>query len=113
MGRRIRHTGAPYNDRVQILDAGGRPLSEVIVRLSEQEIAELLVAASEMDDGATDHAVIRDPAGTTVALYRDAGEPQPLERHLDWWVGPLILAAVLLMVIGAFTLARGAVRLLF
>lgn len=98
---------------MQISDPRGRPIEEVTLRLESEELTQLLVAASQLEDGTQDHALLRDDAGNTVAVYRDRGEPPPLERHFDWWLGPLVLAAVVLMAIGAFTIAKGIVSLLF
>lgn len=98
---------------MQINDPGGRRLEEVTVRLEPGEVTELLVMASQLDEGRQNHAILRDESGTSLALYRDSGEPAPLERHFDWWLGPVVLAAVVLMGVGAFTIARGIVSLLF
>jgi hypothetical protein len=98
---------------VEIRDPQGHPLLEVTVHLTEGEISDLLVAASEIDEGASAHAVLRDEAGNALALYRRSEEPGPLARQTDWLIGPAILLAVILMAVGAFTMARGLVRLLF
>jgi hypothetical protein len=103
----------PYNAAVEIRDPHGRPLPEVTVHLSEGEISDLLVAASEIDDGQAGHAVLRDDAGNALALYRHSEEPGPLQRQTDWLLGPVILLAVILMAVGAYTMARGLLRLLF
>jgi len=98
---------------VQITDAAGKALTEVTIALSEQEVTDLLVAASEIDDKTSDHALLRDPDGFSLALYLNRDAPPPLVRGLDWWIGPIILFAGILLVSGAFTIARGLLRLLF
>lgn len=99
---------------MDILDAQGRKLQEVLIRLDEAEIADFLVGASSIDDGSADHAVIRDVEGRSVALYLGApGDQTPIERQSDWWVGPIILVLVVVMAAGAYTLARGLVHVLF
>ena len=98
---------------MEIRDAQGHPLLEVTVHLSEGEISDLLVAASEIDDGGAAHAVLRDESGNALALYRQSEEPGPLARQTDWLLGPAILLAVVLMVVGAFTVARGLLHILF
>ena len=98
---------------MEIRDPQGRPLLEVTVHLSQGEISDLLVAASEIDDGGAAHAVLRDEAGNALALYRQSDEPGPLARQTDWLIGPAILLAVVLMAVGAFTMARGLLRILF
>ena len=104
-----------YNRVVEITDDRGRELEEVTLRLNLQEVADLLVGASSIDDGAADHAVVRDPgSGRSVALYlAEEGDATPLERQTDWWVGPIVLLVVLFVAVGAFTIARGLVHSLF
>lgn len=100
---------------MDIEDDRGRTLEEVTLRLTEKEVADLLVGASSIDDGEADHAVVRDPeSGRSVALYL-AGENDvtPLERQSDWWVGPIILVVVLFLGVGAYTIARGLIRVVF
>jgi hypothetical protein len=98
---------------VEIRDPQGRPLLEVTVHLSEAEISDLLVAASEIEEGASAHAVLRDEGGNALALYRQSDDPGPLKRQTDWLIGPVILLAVILMAVGAFTMAKGLIRLFF
>ncbi|MGH2732039.1 MAG: hypothetical protein ACRDJG_03700 [Actinomycetota bacterium] len=98
---------------MEILDARGRNLEEVVLSLSREELGELMVGASQVDDGSSEHAVVRDRGGRAVALYLASDEPPPLARHTDWWLGPIILVAVLLIAIGAYTVARELVDLLF
>ncbi|MGH2721364.1 MAG: hypothetical protein ACRDJO_07150 [Actinomycetota bacterium] len=98
---------------MEIRDPQGRPLLEVTVHLTEAEISDLLVAASEIEEGASGHAVLRDEGGNALALYRRSEDPGPLTRQTDWLIGPAILLAVILMAVGAFTVARGLLRLFF
>lgn len=98
---------------MQITDSSGRALSEVTVRLTTGEVTELLVAASEMDDGTTDHNLLRDGEGSALALYVERDEASPLERGTDWWVGPILLLLAIFILVGALTIARGLVELLF
>jgi hypothetical protein len=104
-----------YNRVVEITDDRGRALEEVTLRLNPEEVADLLVGASSIDDGAADHAVVRDPgSGRSVALYlAEEGDATPLERQTDWWVGPIVLVVVLFVVVGAYTIARGLLHSLF
>lgn len=98
---------------MRIKDPQGRPIGEVTIELASQEITELLVAASGLEERADGHALISDTEGRTLALYRLTGEQSPLERHVDWWLGPVILLAAILVVVGVFTIARGIIDLLF
>lgn len=97
---------------MEITDDRGRSLTEVTVRLSEEEVTDLLVAASDLEGDGAEHAMLRSPDGTTLAVYRATDEPTPLQRGTDWWVGPLVLVAVILLVVGAYTIGRGIVDLL-
>lgn len=99
--------------RMEIRDARGKQIPEATLRMSKEEVTDLLVEASQVDDGSKEHALLRDQSGTTLAIYVETDEAAPLERHTDWWVGPLILFLVLLVLMGAFTLAKGIVSLLF
>lgn len=99
---------------MDILDAQGNRLEEVLIRLNPEEVADLLVGASSIDDGSADHAVIRDPGGRSLALYLgEADDETPIDRQSDWWVGPIILLVVVFLAAGAYTLARGLVHILF
>lgn len=98
---------------MDIADDRGRALNEVTVRLTEDEVTELLVAASDLEADPEAHAVIRGGDGTALAVYRATGEAGPLQRGTDWWLGPLVLVAVILVIVGAYTIGRGIVDLLF
>src|SRR2546423_11034643 len=106
---------SPYNRVVDITDDRGRALEEVTLRLNPQEVADLLVGASSIDDGAANHVVVRDPdSGRSVALYlAEEGVPTDLERQTDWWVDTIVLGVVLFVAVGAFTIARGLIHSLF
>lgn len=97
---------------MEISDGQGQSLEEVTLRLSPAEVADLLVGASSLDDGGADHAVIRDDEGRSVALYL-GGDATPLDRSMDWWVGPIVLVLVVFLAAGAYTLARGLIHSLF
>lgn len=98
---------------MNLVDGRGRALDEVTIRLSQDEVTELLLAAAQLDGGEQDHALVRSQDGTTVAIYRDTGSPTPLERSTDWWVGLLVLVAITFVVVGAYTIARGLLSLFF
>lgn len=82
------------------------------MRLNENEVTDLLIAASQLDGG-DDHALVQASDGRAIAIYRETDEPTPLDRSTDWWVGPLILIALLFLAVGAYTIARGMLGLLF
>lgn len=88
-------------------------MNEATVTMSASELTDLLVEIAELDDGRKKHAILRSPSGETLAVYVDDDGPAPLQKGLDWWLGPAILLAVILMIIGAFTVATGFIGLLF
>jgi hypothetical protein len=45
-------------------------------------------------------------------IQRDENASDALGRQMDWWVGPLVLAAVVFVIIGAATVVRWAAGLL-
>jgi hypothetical protein len=99
---------------VEILDAEGHTLEKVTVRLTPEEVANLMVGASSLDDGDADHAVIGDDEGRSLALYLgEPGDETPLDRQSDWWVGPIILVVAVFVLSGAYYLANGLIHLLF
>ena len=98
---------------MDIRDSHNRVVAEVTVRLTRDELTDLFLGASDVEEGTADHVYLRDKAGSTMAIYMDAGDSRALERGTDWWVGPILLFALVLLVIGAFTVARGLVGLLF
>ena len=98
---------------MEIKDSRGRTLNEVTIRLNDDETVELLVAASQLEDASIEHAMLRDNAGSTLAVYRDSDQPNPLQRGTDWWLGLAVLLLVVLVTVGAYTIARGIIGLLF
>ncbi|MGI8427553.1 MAG: hypothetical protein ACR2FO_09310 [Actinomycetota bacterium] len=98
---------------MEIKDSRDRVIDEITVRLTRKELTELFLAASDVEGGTADHVYLRDQHGSAMAIYLDAAGKKPLERASDWWVGPILLLALALLIIGAFTVARGFVSLLF
>jgi hypothetical protein len=98
---------------VKIRDPRGRVIPEVTLQLQDEEVTDLMVAASQLEDGSVPHAIVRDPSGNAVALYMQSDELEPIERQVDWWLGPLLLLLALLTLVGAFTVVRGVIGLLF
>jgi hypothetical protein len=51
--------------------------------------------------------------GAQIVFRRGSGEEvEPLERQMDWWVGPLVLFGLLFLSIGIITFIRWAVGLM-
>ena len=98
---------------MEILDGRGKSIPEATLKLSKDEVTDLLVETSQVDDGSKDHALLRDESGRTLAIYVETNEKAPLEKHFDWWLGPVILIFIVLVAVGAITVARGIVSLIF
>ena len=86
----------------------------MIVTLSEEEVTELLVATSKHRR----HRQRPRPAaygrGNHAGdLPRDRYRAPELARSTDWWMGPLVLVAIVFLVVGAYTIARGVLGLIF
>ncbi|MGH2768501.1 MAG: hypothetical protein ACRDIF_06050, partial [Actinomycetota bacterium] len=64
---------------MEILDGEGRVLREVIAQLTGQEITDLLIAASKLDDGSERRAVLNDASGASLSILL-ASEEGPAER---------------------------------
>lgn len=97
---------------MKIQDARGRTIPEVTLQLQDEEVTDLMVAASQLEEGSVSHAIVRDSSGNAVALYMRSEELEPLERQVDWWLGPVILLVVVLVGVGAYTIVRGIIGLL-
>jgi hypothetical protein len=98
---------------MEIRDSNGKPLRDVTVHMTAGEVTELLVASAGLDDETTDHLMIRDPEGRSLAVYRETNESTPLERQTDWWVGVAILLVVMFVVVGVYTVARNLLGIIF
>jgi hypothetical protein len=98
---------------MEIRDHRGQPIDEATVTLDPEEVTSLLVAVSELEDSKA-HVVVKKGQGPSLALYRSEAAPDsPLEAQSDWWLGPLLLIIVIFTIIGAFTIARAVVNLIF
>jgi len=97
---------------MEIKDSHDRIIDEITIRLTRAELTDLFLAASDVDEGEADHVYLRDQGGSTMAIYLDAADGKAMERGTDWWVGPILLFAALLLIIGVFTVARSLVGLL-
>ncbi len=97
---------------MRIEDRSGRPLVEATVTLDEAEAVTLLEALADVVAGERDHLHLSHPGGPQLVVRRGDGGSDPLQRHLDWWLGPLVLLAAIFLVVGAVTVVRWAVGLL-
>jgi len=101
------------SDEMRIEDRSGESLSEATVSVDDEELMDLLQGLADVIEGQREHLHFAQPGGPQLVVRRAAqGDPDPLGRQMDWWLGPLVLLGALLIVIGAATLIRWAAGLL-
>lgn len=98
---------------MKIEDRQGESLSEATVTVDDEEIIDLLQGLADVIEGKREHLHFSQLGGPQLVVRRSAeAEDDPLGRQLDWWMGPLILAGLVFVVIGAATVIRWAAGLL-
>jgi hypothetical protein len=98
---------------VKIEDRRGESLSEATVTVDDEELVDLLQGLADVIEGERTHLHFRHPGGPQLVVRRAAeADADPLGRQMDWWVGPLVLAAAILIVVGAANVVSWAARLL-
>ena len=92
---------------MKIEDRTGEPLSVATVTVGPEEIIDLLQGLADVVEGKRPHLHFAQTDGPqlVVKLAHD-GEADPIERQMDWWVGPLVLVVAVFSLIGAITLVR-------
>ena len=98
---------------MRIEDRSGQSLSEATVSVDDEELIDLLQGLADVIEGQREHLHFAQPGGPQLVVRRAAeGDPDPLRRQMDWWLGPLVLLGALLIIVGAATLIRWAAELL-
>jgi hypothetical protein len=98
---------------VKIEDRSGTSLEEATVTVDDAELLDLLEGIADVVEGKRAHLHFNQLGGPQLVVRRtEEAEADPLQRSLDWWIGPLILLAVLLLVVGAVTAIRWVAGLL-
>lgn len=98
---------------MKIEDRRGDSLPEATVTLDDGELMELLQGVADVIEGKREHLHLSQMGGPQLVLRRtEEAEADPLQRSMDWWVGPLVLTGVLFLVIGGVTFVRWAIGLL-
>jgi hypothetical protein len=97
---------------MKIEDRDGESLPEATVSVDEAELIDLLEGIADVVEGTREHLHFSQLGGPQLVVRRATeNDDDPINRQLDWWVGPLILLGVLFVVIGAYTFVRWAVAL--
>ena len=98
---------------MKIEDRQGESLHEATVTVDDEELIDLLQGLADVVEGKREHLHFQQLGGPQLVVRRTAeAEDDPLGRQLDWWMGPLILAGLVFVVIGAYTVIRWAAGLL-
>jgi hypothetical protein len=92
---------------MKIEDQRGESLTEATVTVDDAELMDLLQGLADVVEGSREHLHFNQIGGPQLVVRRAAeGEDDPLKRQLDWWLGPLILIAVIVLVVGAATVIK-------
>ena len=100
---------------MRIEDRRGEPVQEVTVTVDDAELIDMLQGLADLVEGKKELAHITESeiGGPHLVFRRGSGEEvEPIERQMDWWVGPLVLFAVLFLLIGVVSFVRWAAGLL-
>ena len=98
---------------MKIEDRTGESVDEATVTVDNEELYDLLEGLADLMEGKKQHLHFTQPGGPQLVVRRVAeGDPDPLRRQMDWWVGPLVLLGVVLLLVGLVTVVRWAATLL-
>ncbi|MGH2694644.1 MAG: hypothetical protein ACRDJJ_07465 [Actinomycetota bacterium] len=98
---------------MKIEDHRGDPVREATVVVDDGELIDLLQGLADVVEGKREHLHFAQMGGPQLVVRRTAeAEADPLERQSDWWWGPLVLIAAVLVVVGAVNVVSWAAGLL-
>src|SRR5918992_4503306 len=98
---------------MKIENRRGESLEEATVTLEDDELIDLLSGVADVLEGKREHLHFKQLGGPQLVVRRtEEGDPDPLGRQMDWWLGPVILLAALFLIIGAVTVVSWAVGLI-
>lgn len=98
---------------MKIEDRQGETLAEATVTVDDEELVDLLQGLADVIEGKRPHLHFSQLGGPQLVVRRSSeADDDPLGRQLDWWMGPVILAGIVFVVIGAATVVRWAAGLL-
>jgi hypothetical protein len=96
---------------MKIEDRRGETVDETTVTVDDEELIDLLQGLADLVEGKREHLHFQQLGGPELVVKRATEGEEPIERQMDWWVGPLILFGIVFVVIGAVTVIRWAVGL--
>ena len=92
---------------MKIEDRRGEPLTEATVTVDDQELMDLLQGLADVVEGSREHLHFNQLGGPQLVIRKTHDDDDdPLGRQIDWWLGPLVLAAVVLLIVGLATFIR-------
>lgn len=98
---------------MRIEDQKGDALPEATVTVDDDELIDLLQGLADLVEGKREHLHLQQLGVGQLVIRRahedDAG---PLDRQMDWWLGPAVLFGVLFLVIGVVATIRWAAGLI-
>jgi hypothetical protein len=98
---------------MRIENRSGDSLREATVSVDDDELIDLLQGLADVVEGKREHLHFSELGGPQLVIRRTSeGDPDPLGRQIDWWVGPAVLLGLVLVVVGAITVIGWAIELL-
>ncbi|MDQ3646514.1 MAG: hypothetical protein M3345_06195 [Actinomycetota bacterium] len=98
---------------MRIEDRKGQPLREATLTVDDEELIDLLQGLADVVEGTREHLHFSQLGGPQLVVRRTAeADTDPLQRSMDWWMGPLILVGIIFLVVGAASVIRWAAGLL-
>lgn len=92
---------------MKIEDRRGEPLTEATVTVDDQEMIDLLQGLADVVEGSREHLHFNQVGGPQLVVRRaHDDDDDPLQRQVDWWLGPLVLVGFILLIIGGATFIR-------
>jgi hypothetical protein len=97
---------------MKIEDQRGDQLPEATVTVDNEEIIALLQGLADVIEGKREHLHFSQLGGPQLVVkFGGPNEAEPLDRQMDWWVGPLILFASVFVIVGMIATIRWAIGL--
>ena len=98
---------------MRIEDRRGEPVQETTVTVDDAELMDLLQGLADLVEGKRDHLHLAQAGGPQLVVQRGSvDDAEPIERQMDWWVGPVVLFGGLFLVLGIVTFIRWAAGLI-
>ena len=92
---------------MKIEDRRGESLTEATVTVDDKELMDLLQGLADVVEGSREHLHFNQVGGPQLVVRRaHEDDDDPLGRQIDWWLGPLVLVAIILLIVGAATFIR-------